>query len=93
MQWFNNLQSIPTIRHLRDHTAKITENELQNAQRRLAAGELAEDVLNQFAHSLSQKFMHKPTESLRQNHDEDLLRATRELFDLDSLSKSEVKDD
>jgi glutamyl-tRNA reductase len=87
MHWFNNLQSIPTIRHLRDHTTQITELELQNARRRLLAGEAAEDVLQQFAYSLTQKFMHTPTESLRQNHDEDLLRATRELFDLDRLVK------
>ena len=83
MHWFNNLQSIPTIRHLRDHTSRLAETELMTARKRLAAGEAADDVLKQFAYSLSQKFMHRPTESLRQNHDEELLRATRELFDLD----------
>jgi len=82
MQWFNNLQSIPTIRQLRNQTQTITQQELANAQKRLQAGDQPEQVLEQFAHTLSQKFMHSPTESLRQNHDEALLLATRELFKL-----------
>jgi len=86
MHWFNNLQSIPTIRQLRDRTSMIANSELNNARKRLAAGENAELVLQQFAHALSQKFMHSPTESLRQSHDEELLRATRELFDLDKIA-------
>lgn len=83
MHWFKNLQSIPTIRQLRDRTSNITDIELQNAQRRLQAGDEPGLVLEHFAHALSQKFMHHPTESLRQRHDEALLLATRELFGLD----------
>jgi len=48
-------------------------------------------VLQQFSHALSQKFMHHPTESLRQRHDEALLRATRELFALDSDPENTTK--
>ncbi len=84
MHWFNNLQSIPTIRQLRDRTSSIRDNELENAKRRLKAGEDPAVVLEHFAHALSQKFMHHPTESLRQKHDEALLSATRELFGLDN---------
>lgn len=98
MHWFNNLQSIPTIRELRDKTDSITQHELIHAKRRLAAGDDPEQVLQQFAHALSQKFMHNPTESLRRNHDEALLLATRQLFDLnltddltDKLTKDEQK--
>ncbi len=83
MHWFNNLQSIPTIRQLRDRTSTIRDNELETAKRRLKAGEDPSVVLEHFAHALSQKFMHHPTESLRQKHDEALLSATRELFGLD----------
>lgn len=83
MHWFNNLQSIPTIRQLRDRTSTIRDNELETAKRRLKAGEDPAVVLEHFAHALSQKFMHHPTESLRQKHDEALLSATRELFGLD----------
>ncbi|MFT4635570.1 MAG: glutamyl-tRNA reductase [Arenicella sp.] len=84
MHWFQNLQSIPTIRQLRDRTSLITENELINAKKRLKAGEEPSAVLEHFAYALSQKFMHHPTESLRQKHDEALLSATRELFGLDN---------
>ena len=84
MHWFQNLQSIPTIRQLRDRTSSITENELVNAKKRLKAGEDPNVVLEHFAYALSQKFMHHPTESLRQKHDEALLSATRELFGLDN---------
>ena len=90
MHWFNNLQSIPTIRELRNQTNLITQNELAIAKRRMLAGDDPEQVLQQFAHALSQKFMHNPTESLRRNHDEALLLATRQLFDLD-LVKDEQK--
>lgn len=84
MHWFKNLQSIPTIRQLRDRTSTITENELLSAKKRLNAGEDPATVLEHFAHALSRKFMHHPTESLRQKHDEALLSATRELFGLDN---------
>jgi len=84
MHWFQNLQSIPTIRQLRDRTSSVTENELRNAKKRLKAGEDPNTVLEHFAYALSQKFMHNPTESLRQKHDEALLSATRELFGLDN---------
>lgn len=92
MHWLENLESIPTILQLRDRTKKITQNELANAQRRLQVGENPEIVLQQFAHALSQKFMHGPTESLRQSHDEELLRATRELFDLDPVEDDTGQD-
>jgi len=84
MHWFKNLQSIPTIRQLRNRTSSITENELTTAKKRLRAGEDPAIVLEHFAYALSQKFMHHPTESLRQKHDEALLSATRELFGLDN---------
>lgn len=84
MHWLNNLQSVPTIRSLREHTQNITQMELESAKRRLQAGDDPEQVLQQFAHTLSRKFMHAPTESLRQNDDDELLKAVRELFNLDS---------
>lgn len=89
MHWFNHLQSIPTIRQLRDQTTEIANLELENARKRLLAGDNPEMVLQQFAHTLSRKFMHSPTESLRQNHDESLLIATRELFGLDAISNDQ----
>lgn len=84
MHWFNHLQCVPTIRELRDQTSELTRSELDSAVKRIQAGDNPEMVLQQFAHALSQKFMHTPTESLRHNNDESLLIATRELFGLDS---------
>ena len=87
MHWYENLQSIPTIRQLREKTGSIAEAELNQALRRLEAGDAPDEVLRLFAHALSQKFMHYPTESLRQKHDEELLNAARELFNLDDQQK------
>ncbi len=84
MHWYQTLASIPTLRELRDRTHAIKQNELESARRRLQAGDEPAEVLELFAHALSQKFMHHPTESLRQKHDEDLLVAARELFGLDN---------
>ncbi len=89
MHWYNNLQSIPTIRQMRQHTSALTDVELRSAMRRLEAGDNPAEVLRVFAHALSQKFMHLPTETLRQRHDEELLSAARELFDLDTRNPSD----
>jgi len=83
MNWFDNLQSIPTLRTLRTQIETITDIELLSAKRRLKKGDSPEEVLEQFAHALSQKFMHNPTESLRQSHDDALLMAAHALFGLD----------
>ena len=83
MLWFRSLASVPTLRELRDRTRAIKDSELNNARRRLQAGDDPAEVLELFAHTLSQKFMHHPTESLRQSQDEDILIAARELFGLD----------
>jgi glutamyl-tRNA reductase len=83
MHWYKNLQSIPTIRQIREQTSGLVDAELAQALRRLEAGDAPTDVLQVFAHSITQKFMHQPTEKLRKRHDEDMLSAARELFDLD----------
>lgn len=84
MNWYQTLASIPTLRELRDRTQNIKQIELEHARRRLLAGDDPAEVLELFAHALSQKFMHHPTESLRQHHNEELLVAARELFGLDN---------
>ena len=83
MDWFTNLQSLPTIRQLRNHTSSITDSELSHARRRLQAGDDPAVVLELFAHAVSQKFMHQPTETLRQKNDDALLDAAKALFGLD----------
>ncbi len=85
MDWFTNLQSLPTIRQLRNHTSAITDTELAHARRRLMAGDDPAVVLELFAHAVSQKFMHQPTETLRQKNDDALLNAAKALFGLNDL--------
>lgn len=84
MHWYQNLDAVPTIRQMRQQTREIAAVELAQARRRMEAGDSPDQVLQMFAHALSQKFMHLPTETLRQKHDEHLLAAARELFDLDA---------
>ena len=86
MNWFTNLQSLPTIRQLRNHTSAITDTELSHARRRLQAGDDPAVVLELFAHAISQKFMHQPTEALRQKNDDALLNAAKYLFGLDDTN-------
>ena len=86
MDWFTNLQSLPTIRQLRNHTSAITDAELAHARRRLQAGDDPAVVLELFAHAVSQKFMHQPTEALRQKNDDALLNAAKSLFGLDDTN-------
>ena len=84
MQWLESLGSLPTLRDLRRKTDKITTKQLEQAQRRLLAGDDPADVLNAFAHSLRQKYMHEPSEWLSQQTDEEQLAIVRSLFALDS---------
>lgn len=86
MTWYKNLSAIPTIREMRNQAQSLTENELNSAMRRLQAGDDPEEVLKVFAHSLQQKFMHSPTEVLRDQHSEELLEAARHLFNLNKNS-------
>ena len=85
--WQHNLHSLPTLKLLREQTSEMTDTELRNALKRLQVGDDPAQVLEQFAHVLSQKFMHHPTESLRQSNDDTLLHATRKLFALDNKRK------
>lgn len=82
MSWLNRLDYIPTIRALREYTQKHTQLELDKALRKLNAGEASDQVLTQFAHALSQKIMHTPSSKLNQTEDEELIAATRKLFEL-----------
>lgn len=83
MQWLNQLEYVPTIRALRDYTQALTDQELTKALRRLDTGEDPDAVLRQFAHALSQKFMHDPSAALNSTEDQRLKAAVMKLFNLD----------
>jgi glutamyl-tRNA reductase len=64
MQWLENRELVPTIRALRDQAERTRRHELERATRLLAKGEDPAQVLEQLSHSLTNKFLHAPTQAL-----------------------------
>lgn len=72
-----------TICSIRQHAESLRDAELDKALKQLAAGADPETVLRQFAHSLTNKFTHKPSINLQSAGAEDndlLLTAAEKLF-------------
>ena len=85
MHWVKSLDSVPTIRALRENAAALRDTQLKLAHQRLARGEDPQKVLTQLARALTNKLTHAPSSALRQaDHDgnADLLNAARKLFNL-----------
>lgn len=85
MRWVKSLDSVPTIRRLRESADAVRSSELARAQRALARGEQPQEVIAELARALTNKFTHAPTAALKQaDHDGNvnLLDAARRLFDL-----------
>ena len=85
MHWIKSLDSVPTIRALREATDNAREAELMRAKRQLANGEDPQLVLERLSRALANKFTHAPTSALQKaDHDgnNDLLEAARRLFNL-----------
>jgi glutamyl-tRNA reductase len=85
MHWVRSLDTVPSIRALRETADAVCEAELERARRRLALGEDPEQVMERLARALTNKFMHAPTTALRSAHhgDDATLRETvRKLFNL-----------
>ena len=60
------LTAVATIKQLREKTDLLREQELQKALRQLQAGANAEQVISQFARTLTNKFLHAPTTALKE---------------------------
>lgn len=78
-----------TIREYRTTVEQTKDFMLKKYQRQLKSGTPAEDVLEQFAHTLTNKLMHGPTAKLRAAAEDgnlDLIDAAAELFDLKKKS-------
>jgi len=85
MHWIVSLDSVPTIRALREATDSLREAELMRAKRQLAKGEDPQLVLERLARALANKFTHAPTSALQKadrEGNDDLLEAARRLFNL-----------
>jgi len=77
------MQAVHAIRQFRDHVGELTADELSKALRNLRSGQEAEKVLERFAHSLSNKFMHEPTAQLKRaaiDNDLELVRQIEKLY-------------
>ncbi len=86
LEWQRSRDAAGTIRDLRDHFTQIQHQEYERALARLRAGDNAEEVLQQFAHRLGNKFLHAPSQRLRHaaaNGQLDTIEQVRSVFDLD----------
>jgi glutamyl-tRNA reductase len=82
-QWLDSRASVPTIRQLRERAEQYRVTELERAQRLLAKGEHAEQVLEALSRGLMNKFMHHPTRALQDvdtNQRAELIRLLNQLF-------------
>jgi glutamyl-tRNA reductase len=85
MHWIRTLDSVPTIRALREKADLLRDRELKLALQRLDRGEDAHKVLELLARALTNKFTHAPSSALQQADQDgnaDMLVAARRLFNL-----------
>lgn len=95
MDWMHSLNTVSTIKAIRDQASDIQQEVLKSAFRRLGRGEDPELIMREMARSLSNKLIHSPSSSLRnvsQEQKDHLLRAARILFDIPSDNKDSDKD-
>ena len=79
------LGSVSTIRSIREQASHMRDVELQHAMQLIQSGKDPKEVLEQFAHRLTNKLIHEPSVQLKQaGYDgrTELLDAAREIFDL-----------
>ncbi len=85
MDWMQSLDSISVIRSLRGKMDGYRQQTLEKAKRQLARGDDPEQVMEMLAQTLSNKFTHLPSVSLREasiSGRGELVDSVKELFDL-----------
>ncbi len=90
MRKLQSLSAKDSILAYRAQVDDIRAQALDKSLKQLRAGQDPEMILNQLAHSLSNKIMHKPTARMRQaaeNGNDSLLEAARTLLDLPTTRK------
>ena len=83
LDWQLSLNVVDVITEVRQSTHSITEEALEKARRQLSSGQDPAAVLEQFAHTLKNKFLHVPSTRLReasQSDDQELIDAARKLL-------------
>ncbi len=70
MHWLDSRALVPVIRDLHEAAGAIRAAELERARKMLARGESPEQVLEQLAQGLTQKYLHGPLAALNQSEGE-----------------------
>jgi glutamyl-tRNA reductase len=86
MRKMRGLSAGSTIAELRSQAGTLQQQTLEKALAMIAKGEAPEKALQYYAHTFTNKLLHKPSAELRaasEAGDETLIRSTRQLFDLD----------
>ncbi len=68
MHWMDSRAIVPVIRGMHQAADVMRQHELDRARKALARGDSPEQVLEQLAHGLTQKYLHAPMSAL--NHSE-----------------------
>ncbi|HEU0229282.1 MAG TPA: glutamyl-tRNA reductase [Burkholderiaceae bacterium] len=69
MHWLQSREIVPAIIALQRSADQVREAELERARRMLARGEDVDQVLEQLAHALTQKYMHGPLAALNRSEE------------------------
>lgn len=67
MHWLEKREIVPAIMEIHEASERVRLAELDRARRMLARGDSPEQVLEQLAHGLAQKFMHGPLSALNRS--------------------------
>lgn len=84
-RWMEGRDAAVTVRQLRDQARQQRDQVLAAARRKMAAGMPADEVMQWLAHTLSNKLMHPPSQTLRRADAVEqalLVNGARRLFDL-----------
>jgi glutamyl-tRNA reductase len=71
MHWLQSRETVPAIQGLHQAAADVQAAELDRARRLLARGVAPEEVLEQLAHGLTQKYLHGPLAALNRSEGEE----------------------
>jgi len=87
-----SLDAVDTIRAYRNKIEGLRDEEMSRALKALQNGASAEDVLQQLARGLTNKFLHAPTAQLKRAGEQgrlDMLALSQQLFELDTENHSD----
>lgn len=83
MRWLRARDSVDSIRRLRKRAQDIQIDTLEKAEAQLRSGRAPEEVLKLLAHTLTNRLMHAPCQTLNnaaQDGDDELFQAAHRLF-------------